>query len=226
MDKRFWAVLGAIIIIFVGIIVIQNRKASAPDGSSGSGSSGVTNHVEGKNSKGITLVEYGDYECPVCYLYYSVVKQVAEKYNDQIQFQFRNFPLQQMHPNAFAGARAAEAAALQNKFWEMHDQLYENQDPNGATGWVSSKDPLNQYFAGFAKTLGLNVDQFKKDYASSKVNDAINADAAEGNKLGITGTPTFFLDGKEVKLQDLVDGNQPSVDKFSKVIDQAIADKK
>jgi protein-disulfide isomerase len=112
--------------------------------------------------------------------------------------------LTSLHPNAFAGARAAEAAALQNKFWQMHDTLYDNQDPNGKSGWVASSDPLNDYFVNFAKQIGLNVDQFKTDFASDKVNAIVNADLGEANKLGLTGTPTFFLDGKQVQVNNTV----------------------
>ncbi len=219
MDKRFWGVLGVIVLLFVGIIFVNGRKASAPDGGGQ-----PTNHIEGNTTSGVTLVEYGDFECPVCYVYYPIAKQVAEKYKDDIAFQFRNFPLTSVHKNAFAGARAAEAAALQGKYWQMHDTLYDNQDPNGQSGWVASDSPQT-FFDGFAKTIGLNVDQFKKDYSSDKVNNQINADVAVGNKLNITGTPSFFINDKPIELKDLVDSssNQPTVAKFDKVITDAIA---
>jgi len=219
MDKRFWAIIGVVILIFVGIIWANNKKAGAPDNNSQ-----ATNHVEGSNAKNVTLVEYGDYQCPVCYVYYPVVKQAVEKYKGDIKFQFRNFPITSAHPNALAGARAAEAAALQNKFWEMHDLLYQNQDPNGKAGWVASGTPQS-FFETFAKQLNLNAEQFKKDYASEKVNDLINADIREANKVKVSGTPSFFLNGEALPLEKLVDDKtrQPSVDKLSQAIDAAIA---
>ncbi|HSX46279.1 MAG TPA: thioredoxin domain-containing protein [Candidatus Saccharimonadia bacterium] len=193
MSKQFLAVIAAIIIVFVGIFALTGNKSNGSGGSKG-GSSTLTQHVTGQGKSGVALVEYGDYECPFCGQAYPVIKQVVSDLNEQITFQFRNFPLVSIHQNAFAGARAAEAAALQNKFWQMHDALYESQ-----SSWTSASDPTT-YFNQLAQQLGLNVTQFKTDYASSKVNDLINADMAEGNKLGITGTPTFYLDGKQVTL--------------------------
>lgn len=195
MSKQFVAVILAIVVILGGVFFLTNKHNS---GSSNSNAQ-PTNHVEGDASTGVKLVEYGDYECPYCGQFYPIVKQVVDTNKDQIQFQFRNLPLNTVHRNAFAGARAAEAAALQNKFWEMHDLLYQNQDPQGVSGWVASSDPLDQYFVGYAKQLDLNVDQFKTDFASSKINDTINADIAAFKKTGLDeSTPTFFLDGKQI----------------------------
>ena len=226
MDKRFWGVIAAIVVIFIGIIWINNRKAGAPNGDNGSASA-ATNHVEGENAKGVTLVEYGDFQCPACYSYYPTVKEVVDKYKADIHFQFRNFPLTQIHPNAFAGARAAEAASKQGKYWEMHDQLYQNQDPNGKQGWVASSDPLNQYFTTLAKSAGVaNIDQFKTDYASSQVNSSINADIKAGQKLNVSSTPSFFLNGKKLEGSDINDASgRPSAEAFGKSIDAAIAEK-
>src|SRR4051812_10507854 len=105
MDKRFWAIIGVIVVVFGGIILVNNKKSDT----TGSSSSKPTNHVEGNAASTVTFTEYGDYECPVCENYYAVVQQVQAKYNDTVQFKFRNLPLSQIHPNAFAGARAAEA---------------------------------------------------------------------------------------------------------------------
>jgi protein-disulfide isomerase len=213
MDKRFWAVIGVIAVIFIGIIFVNNRHASAP-----ASNASATNHIYGEGAKGVTLVEYGDFQCPVCGLYEPTVKQVREKYKADIKFQFRNFPLQQVHQNAFAAARAAEAASLQGKFWEMHDQLFDGQQ-----AWSASSNPLST-FKGYAQTIGIDANKFQTDFSSKQVNDTINADIHEGDKLKITGTPTFYLDGKQIQLSDLIDSatNSPSTDKFSKLIDDAI----
>jgi len=223
MDKRFWAVLGVIAVFVVGAIWISNNnKANAP-----SSNAKPTNHIEGKGTTGVKLVEYGDYECPVCSGYYPTVKQVAAQFSDQIYFQFRNLPLTSIHQNAFAGARAAEAASLQGKFWQMHDLLYENNQYEQQTGWVVSSNPLNDYFVGFAQQLGLNINEFKTDYASEKVDNAINTDVNAFNKTKqAEGTPSFFLDGKYISNTQLVDSNgQPSVQKFAQVINAEIAKK-
>lgn len=201
MSKTFWAVIVAIVIVLGGIFWITGSKNNP----SGNGNAEPSNHVEGSASTGVKLVEYGDYECPYCAEYYPVVKQVVAEYSSQIQYQFRNLPLTQIHQNAFAGARAAEAASLQGKFWQMHDLLYENNQYTQQTGWVVSSDPLDDYFVGYAQQLGLNVSKFKTDFASSAVNNTINADIAEFKKTGAEeATPTFFLDGKQIKSSNSV----------------------
>jgi protein-disulfide isomerase len=195
------AILAVIILIFIGIVAFGGKSSNSGSGKSSSGST-PTNHIEGQGKAGVTLVEYGDYQCPYCGQYFPILQQVLTEYGQQIYFQFRNFPLTSLHPNAFAGARAAEAAGLQGKFWQMHDLLYEQNDayynggePSGS--WIGATDPT-PYFDADARQLGLNLTQFESDYASDTVNNLINADMAAGNKLGIDATPTFYLDGKQV----------------------------
>jgi protein-disulfide isomerase len=209
MDKRFWGVLLAIVVVLGGIFFITNdNKANAP-----SGTGAVTNHVYGEGKSGVRLVEYGDFQCPACYQYFPVVKQVKEKYKDQITFQFRNFPIFSAHPNAIASARAAEAADLQGKYWEMHDLLYQNQQ-----SWSPSSNPQKD-FEAYAQQLGLNVAKFTTDFKSSLVNNRVQADLKEANRLKVESTPTFFIDGKKISTPG------PNLDAFSKVIDTAIEQK-
>jgi protein-disulfide isomerase len=220
MDKRFLSILGVLVILFIGIFAISQHKSTTSTG--GSSNSQATNHIEGQGQKGVTLVEYGDYECPICEAYYLPLKQAVAQYSADIHFQFSNLPLTAIHQNAFAAARAAEAAGLQNKFWEMHDKLYENQSQ-----WVSSSDPQT-LFNTYAQTIGLNLNQFKTDYASSKVNDAINADLAAFGKTGKDkATPTFFLDGVYLPNTGLVDPQTgaPTADKIAAAIQAEIAKK-
>jgi protein-disulfide isomerase len=209
MSKGFWGVIIIVILIFAGIFALNGHKDK---GSAGSSSAKPTNHIQGQGSTGVTLVEYGDFQCPFCGQYYPVVKQVEAKYGDRVFFQFRNYPLPNLHPNAFSAARAAEAADMQGKFWEMHDLLYETQAEWSKLGDASS------FFASLAKQLKLDMTKFKKDYASSAANDRINADQAEGNKLGVSGTPTFFIDGKKIEVTQ-----DPA--SFDKPINDAIANK-
>ncbi len=212
MSKQFVAVLVAILIGLGGLFWFTKDKSNTSAG--GSGTTKTSNHLYGDNKKGVTLVEYGDFQCPACGSYYPVVKQVKEKYKADIHFQFRNYPLQQIHQNARASSRAAEAAAKQGKFWEMHDLLYENQK-----SWETVSDPQS-IFEGYASQLGLDAAQFKKDYASGDVNDIINADLAAGEQLDVAATPTFILQGK--KIED----SPQDLEGFSKLIDEAIAAKK
>jgi len=216
MSKQFLAILAVIVIVFVGIFAISNHKSTS------STSAKPTNHVIGLGKDGVSLVEYGDFQCPYCGEYFSTVKQIQQEYNSQITFQFVNFPLTSLHPNAFAGARAAEAANLQGKYWPMHDLLYEENQiyynsNDTASTWISSSNPLTD-FDTYAKQLGLNVSKFNSDYASTEVNNLINADMAKGNKLGVDATPTFYLDGKEIQVDNTVTA-------FQKQINAAIAQK-
>ncbi len=177
---------------------------------SSSGDAQPSNHIFGKGTKNVTLVEYGDFQCPICGSYFPIVKQVKEDFKNDIHFQFRSFPLPQ-HQNAFAAHRAAEAASLQGKFWEMHDLLYANQQ-----SWSSISDSYS-VFEAYAKSLGLDITKFKQDFDSSAVNAVINADQKAGVDLGVDGTPTFFLDGKKM------DPRPTSVKEFEAAIKQAIA---
>ncbi len=209
MSKRFLIILAALVVIFFGFIAFTRNKKS--DSGSGNTAAQPTNHVLGAGHKSVTLVEYGDYQCPSCGAYHEPLKQVVAKYGDDITFQFRNFPLTQIHQNAMAGHRAAEAAGKQNKYWEMHDILYERQRT-----WTTSSNPT-QVMEDYAAELALNVDQFKKDYGSSEVNSAINADIKAGDALKVSATPTFFLNGQ--KLTDTT----PNLESFVKLIDAEIA---
>ena len=217
MDKRFRAIIGVLAVIVVGAIWISNNNKN--NGSTGNAP--PTNHVEGQGRTGVKLVEYGDYECPICEMYYPVVKQVQAQFNSQIYFQFRNLPLTSIHQNAFVGARAAEAASMQNKFWQMHDLLYDNQN-----SWAQSNDP-GTYFNVYAKQLGLNVNKFEQDFSSDYVNNVINADMNAFSQTGEQeATPTFFLDGKYISNSQLVDSSgQPSAQKFANIINNEIASK-
>jgi protein-disulfide isomerase len=211
MNNRFAIVFAALVIVFGAIFVLTKEKADAPTG--GKGPAQASNHVLGDNKKGVTLVEYGDFQCPACTAYHPLVKAVIEKYKSDISFQFVSFPLTSIHQNAMAAHRAAEAANMQGKYWEMHDLLYTNSQ-----AWSRASNTTT-VFESFAQQLGLDVPKFKQDAASSTVNGIINADLAKGKKLNISSTPTFFLNGKKI------DQPPQSVEEFNKLIDNALAAK-
>lgn len=209
MNKRVIGIIIACILAVVGFLYLTR-----PNSTEQAVTSTPSNHIYGEGAKKVTLVEYGDFQCPACGQYYPVVKSIKDKYKADITFQFRNFPIESKHPNARAASRAAEAADKQGKFWEMHDVLYENQ-----TAWESASDPL-KIFSGYAKQIGVaDLTKFETDYKSSAVNSVINADMKEGQKAGIEGTPTFIIDG--VKITD----NPRDLASFEKLIDDAIAKK-
>ncbi|WP_131539059.1 DsbA family protein [Pedobacter nototheniae] len=147
---------------------------------------GSQDHVQGSDSATIEIVEYGDYECPHCGNAYPIVKEIQETFGDQIRFVFRNFPLSESHEYAFPAALAAEAAALQDKFWEMHDALYENQH--------RISDDL---FEELATKIGLDMDQYRKDIESSNLEQRIEFDFESGVRSGVNGTPSFYVNGEK-----------------------------
>jgi protein-disulfide isomerase len=171
-----------------------------------------TNNVIGTSKSGVVLVEYADFQCPGCASFYPILKEIKERYKDEISFQFVNFPLSQIHPNAIPAHRAAHAASMQGKFWEMHDVLYENQ-----TVWQSSTNIVRDLEA-YATQIGLDLAKFKTDYASATTNKIIQADIKTGQDKNVTGTPTFFLDGKQIEDNNSI----ATVEKFSKLIEDAI----
>ena len=212
MSKRFLAILAVIIIAFVGIsYTTKSDTNSSTNNNTDKGQ--ATSHIIGSGKKNITLIEYGDYQCPACAQYHPIVKAVVEKYKDDIFFQFRNYPLITIHPNALAGSRAAEAAGKQNKYWEMHDLLYEQQK-----SW-SSANNAKTFFEESAKQLGLDIAKFNVDYASDETNNFINADIKAGRAISADSTPTLVLDGKKIE------ENPRDQAGFYKLIDDAIAAK-
>ncbi len=161
-----------------------------------------THLIKAKTSK-VTIVEFGDFQCPACGIAHIAVKQIKNKYKNQVNFAFREFPLTAIHQNAYTAAMAAEAAGGQGKFWEMHDKLYENQSK-----WSDKKDPM-EIFTVYAKELGLNIEKFKEEIKQKKYDENITNDQNDGAKLGINATPTFFINGKMysgvLKFDDLTD---------------------
>lgn len=211
--NRFFLILGACVVLFLGLLMLN--KKDSPSTSSNTSVS-ASQHTKGTGS--VTLVEYGDFECPGCARFEPIVQQVIEKYGDKVTFQFRNFPLTQIHQNAMAAHRAAEAANKQGKFWEMHDLLFADRNTWIAQSGVSTSQAVT-IFEGYAQQLGLNVEQYKKDVASAEVNDIIQADIKAGQDLRVSSTPTFFING--TKLDDA----QDTIEYFSDKIDAALKEK-
>ena len=141
-------------------------------------------HAEGPADPPLTLVEYGDYQCPYCGAAYPVVKRLQKTLGKKLRFVFRNFPLTQAHPYALIAAETAEAAALQGKFWEMHDLLFEQQallEPDIIPTW--------------AGRLGLDLERLGNDISQGVVEKRIQEDRQSGIRSGVNGTPTFFING-------------------------------
>lgn len=141
-------------------------------------------HIEGSDKALVTLVEYGDYECPYCGAAYPIVKELQKRLGSRLRFVFRNFPLAQSHPHAVRAAEAAEAAAAQGRFWEMHDTLYENQHA------LEDRD-----LAHYADELGLEDARFRRELSGHLWMSRVREDFSDGVRSGVNGTPTFFING-------------------------------
>jgi protein-disulfide isomerase len=202
--KKFLVILLACAVLVGGVVLLKKDNNSIP--------ASPTNHVYSTGITGVKLVEYGDFECPGCGGFFPIIKQLKEKYKDIITFQFVNFPLTQIHTNALAAHRSAQAASNQNKFWEMHDLLYGNQQV-----WKSSTN-APKIFEEYATQLSLDMTRYSKDFASAETNAIINADIKSGQDHKVTGTPTFFLNDKQLEDNNAI----ATVEKFSKVIDAEI----
>ncbi len=164
--------------------------------------------VKGNPNAKVVITEYSDLQCPACAYYNPIVNKLITDMGKDIAVVYRHFPLP-MHANSKAAALAAEAAGKQGKFWEMHDMLFENQ-----AKWETLGD-IEKTVVGYAKTLGLNTATFEKDYNSSELQDKIDAAVVEGNRIGISYTPTFFLNGVRID-------NPAGYDAFKAVIDQEL----
>jgi protein-disulfide isomerase len=141
-------------------------------------------HIRGPADAPVTLVEYGDFECPYCGAAYPIVEEVQSRMGDRLRFVFRNFPIGTSHPHAEQAAEAAEAAAAQDKFWEMHHVLYENQ-----------RRLRDEDLRAYAERLGLGLERFDKELAEHVHAARVQEDFMSGVRSGVNGTPSFFING-------------------------------
>ncbi len=148
-------------------------------------------HHQGNVNAAFTLVEYGDFECPHCRRAHPLIKRLLKERGDDLNFVFRNFPLSEIHPHAQMSAIVAEAAGKQEKFWEMHDLIFENQDKLSA-----------KFLMTLAEELDLDLEKFAADTTSTEVATKVEKDFESGIRSGVNGTPTFFLNGSRVLTYD------------------------
>ena len=141
-------------------------------------------HIQGPADAAVTLVEYGDFECPYCGGAYPIIKEVQARMGDRLRFVFRNFPISTSHPHAEQAAEAAEAAAGQGRFWQMHDLLFENQ-----------RRLRDQDLRAYAEQAGLDLRQFDTELAEHVHAARVREDFMSGVRSGVNGTPTFFING-------------------------------
>jgi len=188
--KNPWVIIGVLVAVLVGGSIWYSSTVSqqANEGVE------VISHVKGNPEADVVLVKYSDFQCPACAAFVPAVNDVLAEFGDDVRFEYRHFPLIQIHPFAVQAARAAEAAGQQGKFFEYHDALFTNQD-----AWRQSPNPT-QFFVQFAEEIGLDMDQFTRQQRSSILQDKVVAEFDEAREAGFTGTPTFTLNGERMEI--------------------------
>lgn len=201
--KNIWLLVGSLGITLLAVIAVAflfTKKANAPILPADPAIVlGDARFVDGKSDAKVTITEFSDFQCPACRASQPLIEEIMKAASTSTRLVYRQFPLRTVHKNALAAAKAAEASGVQGKFWEMHDKLFSTQ-----SDWEGLADPSSQ-FEGYAKELGMNVDQWKKDYEGKDMETRIAKDEQDGNLLGISGTPTFYVNNMKTDVSDLKD---------------------
>ena len=210
-DRTFMAVLGVILVAAIGAFVAFGGNSSTGNAFVGDPFELATgeasaegeavqraDHVIGPVDAKVTLIEYGDFACPACQAVFPQLKALEGEFAEDLRIIFRHNPLTQIHPNAFAAHRAAVAADNQGMFWEMHDLMYERQREWAASTSGFTVSQAADAFESYAEELGLDLEQFRSDVESDETFNFIDSHLDSGANLGVTGTPTLFLNGEEI----------------------------
>ena len=217
MSTKAWIIFAAVcVVLFGGLVVwssrdnidvsnVKENKVLAATENSGN----IGDHVYGNKESKVILVEYGDFQCPGCGAAHPTLKALSEKYENELAFVFRNFPLTTIHPNARAAAAAVEAAGINGKYWEMHNLVFERQ-----SAWSdASASERADLFKQFAVDAGVNAEAYEKTLTneSARINRKINFDLALGRKIGANSTPTILLNGDMLEQADF--GSEEALEK-------------
>ena len=192
--KNPWVIIGVIAVLLFGG-AIWYSKVSGEKNNEGVT---VTEHSKGGADAAVVLTEYSDFQCPACQAFEPVVAQVLAQYGQKIRFEYKHYPLP-IHQFAIQAAQASEAAAQQGKFFEYHDRLFAEQKT-----WSTSQTP-QVLFLQYAQDLGLNVAQFKRQMQSSVIKDAVKKAQKDAGNMGLTSTPSFFLNGQKMEINSYED---------------------
>lgn len=210
-ELRNRLILWAFVIIVIGLVVLAIVYSPKTSERGGLLNSAIMekDQVAGNRDSKVVLIEYSDFQCPACKNYSGIVKNLIKEYNDKIALVYRHFPLKSIHKNAEKAAYAAEAAGKQNKFWEMHYKIFENQG-----FWENERNPV-ELFTSYARELNLNIEQFKNDIGSREIKEKVSEDYSSGLSSRVNSTPTFFLNGERLN-------NPRNYEEFKSIIDQSI----
>lgn len=222
MDKRTWIIFSvAVVAILIGLVLVSRQDSVDVSGidhatiQAKSDTTPIGDHVYGNKESEVIVVEYGDFQCPGCGNFHTNFEPLMEEYKEDIAFVFRNFPLTSIHPSARAAAATAEAAGLQDKYWEMWNLIFANQNAwsNLAVGERDAR------FRSYAQELKLDMTKYDTDIKSEKVAKKINFDQSLGKANGVTGTPSLFINGEEIATDDY-----NSTDTIRATLDKALKD--
>ncbi|MEX0748924.1 MAG: thioredoxin domain-containing protein [Candidatus Saccharimonadales bacterium] len=211
MGKGFWVALATVVIVMIGAVWLFGDNANAPAANVDEPHAiTAEDHTRGPEDAALTLIEYSDFQCPACGGAEPLIQQMLAEYPDDVRLVYRHFPLTQIHAQAYDAARASEAAGRQDRFWEMHDLLFERQQ-----NW-SGDAQARTTFESYAEELGLDLEQYESDFAA--VNSRVDRDTAIAQQLGVNSTPTFYLNG------EALEQNPTSIEVWREIIDSALAE--
>jgi protein-disulfide isomerase len=198
----FWTIVIIVLALFGLFFLAKSGTGSNNDITAGEPAPvTVEDHVTGSQIPIVTIIAYEDFQCPACGQLQSPLDAVKAQFADKLQFVYRHFPLRSIHFNAFDAALASEAAAQQGVFWEYHDLLFASQGTWAPLGAPQARE----HFVSLAETLELDLDAFRTAMESDETRERVNRDLTEGTALGVSGTPTLFLNGKIIALQRFSD---------------------
>lgn len=207
--KNPWVIVGVVFALLIGGAIWYSAGANDAYNAGVE----VKAHTKGNPDATVKLVEYSDFQCPACAQFHGVVKEIVDEYGDRLSFEYRHFPLSQIHRLAEPAARAAEAAGQQGKFFEFHDLLFVNQGT-----WSNSTNPA-QFFLQYANEVGLDIDEFTRMQRSSILRNHVQSQFAEARAFGFSGTPSFLLNGEPMQFESfdefraqIINAIDPSVD--------------
>lgn len=189
-----WVIVAAVL---VGIVwAVWQAAKNVPQQSGGALAVAVSadDLILGSDDASITLVEYADFQCPACSTFHPILQQLFEEADGQLRLVFRHYPISRIHPNAETASYAAQAAALQEKFWEMHDVIFERQSEWSSLSTKAARDKILEY----AVELGLDTERLGEDMDSDAVKEKINADIRGGEQASVNSTPSFFVNGESI----------------------------
>jgi protein-disulfide isomerase len=207
MKEYIWQIIGVVAVLAIGGSIVYSNSVS------NKANEGVVleAHIKGNAEASVQLTEYSDFQCPACGQFYSIIDELMKEQGDSIRFEYKHFPLISIHQFAVPAAKAAEAAGQQGKFFEMHDKLFENQQI-----WSASANPQLS-FNVYAEELDLDMGLFKQHMKASVINDRINDGFKEARELGLTGTPSFLLNGERMQFETYEDFVQQITDAINPV---------